>query len=73
MICDGMCYLLACQSFGIAALYKKTHSYILTFLLFSMVGPTTEKQLRLWRLSPFFCEEHSTGWNILYCIIFVFS
>lgn len=75
MICDGMCYLLTRQSFRITTLHPKklilTYQ-ILNFLLFSMLGSTTEKQLWLWRISPFICEEHSAGWNILYRVMFVY-
>lgn len=75
MICDGMCYLLTRQSFRITTLHPKklilTYQ-ILNFLLFSMLGSTTEKQLWQWRISPFICEEHSAGWNILYRVMFVY-
>lgn len=70
-----MCYLLTRQSFRITTLHPKklilTYQ-ILNFLLFSMLGSTTEKQLWLWRISPFICEEHSAGWNILYRVMFVY-
>lgn len=67
MICDGMCYLSTRQSFRIGTLHYN-NSFLHNFLLFSIVGSTTEKQLRLWRISPFIREEYSAGSNILYMI-----
>lgn len=68
MICDGMCYLLLPrQSFRIRTLHYN-NSFLHNFLLFAIVGSTTEKQLRLWRISPFIRGEYSAGSNILYMI-----